>query len=164
MTYFTNENHLQQEGENMNDYSKIFTDFLLRKEMKFTNSRKIILDTVFSLHDHFDIETLYETIKTKHNNVSRATIYRAIPLLIEAGLLKKSLRSLSKDKYEHIFGHPSHLHLICDKCGKIIEEVDKDVENLLNKIAIKYDFKIKEVNVSLRGFCSDCVKVGSSNV
>jgi Fur family ferric uptake transcriptional regulator len=134
----------------------IFRDFLKTKGLKLTQPRRIILNTVFSTHEHFDVDALYDIIRKKHKNVSRATIYRTMPLLIEAGLIKQALRSQAKDHYEHIFGHTSHLHFICDKCGKIIEKESKQVEKIIQELAEPEGFKIRELNVSARGLCADC--------
>ncbi|MDY6915013.1 MAG: Fur family transcriptional regulator [Candidatus Cloacimonadota bacterium] len=134
----------------------IFRNFLKSKGLKLTQPRRIILNTVFSTHEHFNVDALYDIIRKKHKNVSRATIYRTMPLLIEAGLIKQALRCQAKDHYEHIFGHRSHLHFICDKCGKIIEKESKDVERLIKKLAADSDFTIREFNVGAKGLCKGC--------
>ena len=136
----------------------VFEKYLLSKDLKLTKPRKIILNTVFATHEHFNVDELYDQIRKKHKNVSRATIYRTIPLLVEAGLIKQSLRCLAKDHYEHTFGHDRHLHLICEKCGKIIEVESKEAENILNKLAKIHNFNIKEFNVGAKGICKKCRK------
>ncbi len=142
----------------MENEMKIFKDFLVSKSLKLTRPRKIILREVFQNHDHFTVDELFEQIREKHSNVSRATIYRTMPLLIDAGLLKQSLRCEAKDRYEHIYGHEKHLHFICDRCGKIIEIELKQLENILNDMAKEYDFKIREYNLGARGLCKECQK------
>ena len=136
----------------------VFEKYLQSKELKLTQPRKIILNAVFSTHEHFNVDELYDQIRKKHKDVSRATIYRTIPLLMEAGLIKQSLRCLAKDHYEHTYGHNRHFHLICEKCGKIIEVESKETENILNKLAKKHNFNIKEYNVGAKGICKKCKK------
>jgi len=140
----------------MNSYEKVFISFLRKKGLKLTNPRRIILDAVFSNHGHFDIETLYDQIRSEHKGVSRATIYRTVPLLVEAGLIKKPLRQDSKDHYEHSYRHRKHLHLVCSNCGKIIEAVSKKVEEELLQIADKNDFTLDEYNLTVYGVCHKC--------
>ena len=142
----------------MEKQERIFEDFLKTKELKLTQPRKIILNTVFATHKHFNVDELYDQIRKKHKDVSRATIYRTIPLLVESGLIKQSLRCLAKDHYEHTYGHDRHLHLNCEKCGKIIEVESKEAENILNKLAKLHNFDIKEYNVGAKGLCKKCKK------
>ncbi|MFC1887938.1 Fur family transcriptional regulator [Candidatus Cloacimonadota bacterium] len=145
----------------MNSYEKAFIGYLKERGLKLTKPRRIILEAVFKNHGHFDIETLYDQIKVEHKGVSRATIYRTIPLLVEAGLIKKPLRQGFKDHYEHTYGHMNHLHLLCTECGKIIEVGTKQVENQLLDIVSKNDFHLSEYNISISGVCNKCQKKSS---
>ncbi len=138
----------------------LYRDFLKSKDLKMTKPRLIIMEAVFENHEHFNIDDLYEQIRKKHKNVSRATIYRTVPLLVEAGLIKQSLRCESKDIYEHTYGHENHLHCICDNCGKIIESGFSDVAILIDLLAKNENFEIKEYNLGARGLCKDCQKKG----
>ncbi len=140
----------------MQDHVKIFEDYLKKHNLKLTRPRHVILAAVFANHSHFDVDALYDQIHQKYTDVSRATIYRTMPLLIEAGLIKRSLRSQARDHYEHIFGHKHHLHLICNKCGSIIEAESAAVEALLQNLAKRYNFTITECNIGARGLCEKC--------
>ncbi|MCK4957332.1 MAG: transcriptional repressor [Candidatus Cloacimonetes bacterium] len=147
----------------MNQEQKIFKEFLQKKGLKLTKPRQIILEEVFLTHKHFNVDQLYDQIKIKYSNVSRATIYRTMPLLIEASLIKNALRCEAKDHYEHIYGHERHLHLICNKCGTIIEAEISDMEQLLNQIAETKKFHIEDYNVGARGVCVNCLKDGTNS-
>lgn len=142
----------------MYSYEKAFVNFLRKRGLKLTNPRRIILQAVFANHGHFDIETLYDQIRAEHKGVSRATIYRSIPLLVEAGLIKRPLRQGSKDRYEHTYRHKDHFHLLCSECGKIIEAGSKEVEKRLRDIAEKHKFEIDELNIIVSGLCKKCQK------
>jgi len=137
---------------------ELYREFLKSKDLKLTKPRLIIMEAVFENHEHFNVDDLYEQIRKKHKNVSRATIYRTVPLLVESGLIKQSLRCESKDIYEHTYGHENHLHFICVNCGKIIESGFNDVAELINKLAEKENFKISEYNLGARGLCENCQK------
>jgi len=158
LTHIAIENYLQLENERliMLDHESVFENFLKTKGLKLTKPRKIILDEVFKDHGHFNVDALYDLIRKDHNNVSRATIYRTMPLLVGSGLIKQSLRCQAKDHYEHIHGHPSHLHLICVKCGRIIEVESKSIEATLLDLSQKKGFTIKEFNVGAKGICKKC--------
>lgn len=142
----------------MKKYDAVFEDFLRTKSLKMTSPRKIILEAVFKTHNHFDVDSLYDIIREKHSNVSRATIYRTIPLLIEAGLVKQSLRCQAKDQYENTYGQKRHLHFLCIQCGKIIETESDEVEKLLADLAKIEKFVIKDYNLGAKGLCADCKK------
>ncbi len=137
---------------------EIFEKFLDRKGLKMTRSRKTILDAVFETHDHFNADQLYEQIRLQDQTVSRATVYRTIPLLVETGLVKQSMRRNSKNYYEHIYGHPSHLHLICTRCGGIFEVKSGSLEKELRALCRKRDFRIGEFSISVKGYCRKCTE------
>lgn len=105
----------------MEDFQALFSDFLARRGMKFTEPRRQILEAVFALHEHFNAEQLYDKVRKLSAEVSLATVYRTLPLLVEAGLIQLSLRFSSRDVYEHIFGHPRHVHWVCSNCGSVQE-------------------------------------------
>ena len=142
----------------MQEHEVIFESFLERKGLKLTQPRKLILNTVFNLHEHFDIEQLYDIIHKDHSEVSRATVYRLIPLLVESGLIQKSVRGDTRDKYEHIFGHTRHAHWVCKECGTVIETVIQRLMKLLQYQAKEMRFSITDTSLELRGVCSNCNK------
>lgn len=141
----------------MGEELKIFRTFLQKKGLKLTKPREVILEEVFLTHEHFNVDDLYDQIRAKNDNVSRATVYRTIPLLVEAKLIKNALRCAAKDHYEHIYGHDRHLHLICNSCGEIIEAKISEIEVTLKKIAKEHNFQIADYNVGARGTCQNCL-------
>ena len=134
-----------------------FKNYLKSKGLKFTPERQTILEGVFSLHNHFDVEEIFEKIRKRGEYISRATIYRTIPLLVESGLMREALRCHDKVHYEHIFGHGHHDHLVCVKCGRIIEFKYDKIETLQDAICKKYDFRPIEHRLGIRGYCKKCL-------
>jgi len=132
-----------------------FEEFLKLKELKFTSERKLILKAIFSFHKHFDVEELFEKLREQGNNVSRATIYRTIPLLLQSGLLSETLRCQDKNKirYENIFNKKHHDHLVCVKCGKIIEFFDERIEKIQEEVCRQYNFVPIEHRLRIKGYC-----------
>ncbi len=135
---------------------KIFTDYLKQKNLKVTGEREQILEAVFETHEHFDAEELLMTFKTKKISVSRATIYRTLDLLIECRLVKKLYFGESQARYEHVFGHDHHDHLICSNCGKIIEFYSDQLEAVQSRICGQYDFKELDHSLRIFGVCREC--------
>jgi len=135
-----------------------FEEYLKSKELKYTSERKLILKEIFSLYKHFDVEELFEKLRKQGNNVSRATIYRTIPLLIQSGLITETFRCQDKISYENIFNKKHHDHLLCIKCGKTIEFFNEKIERLQNEVCKKYNFKPLEHRLGIKGYCEECYK------
>jgi Fur family ferric uptake transcriptional regulator len=142
----------------MKKEKEIFGKYLIEKGLKFTPGRKLVLEEVFSRHDHFDAEDLFQVFRSRGEDVSRATIYRTLPLLVESGLVQEAMRCGERICYEHIYGHRSHGHLICIKCGKIIEFENSALEKIKMKVCDEYDFKSVEFRFGVKGYCKDCQK------
>ncbi|UCD83748.1 MAG: transcriptional repressor [Deltaproteobacteria bacterium] len=135
----------------------IFESHLKTKGLKLTPQRKAILEEVFASHEHFDIEELFANLRNKGKRISRATIYRTLPLLVESNLIKEAFRYQDKVSYEHIFGHGHHDHLLCIKCGRIIEFMDEKIEELQEAVCKKYGFKPTEHRLGIKGYCKKCI-------
>lgn len=133
-----------------------FQEFLEQKGLKFTPERQAILREISSLHKHFDVDGLYEILGKNGKNISRATIYRTLPFLIECGLIKEALRGQPKITYEYIFGRSHHDHLVCVKCGKIIEFRNDKIEKLQEMVCRKYNFHPLEHRLGIKGYCKEC--------
>ncbi len=140
----------------MQEYEKIFRDFLKRRGLKLTEPRKLILDAAFSVHHHFTVEQLFRLVKAESSLVSLATVYRTLPLLIEAGLLQQSMRSSSRDSFEHILGHPRHIHWICEACGAVIESDLDEVKPIVESDAERFKFELREIKLNVIGLCWKC--------
>ncbi len=142
----------------MKKEKEIFKKYLVEKGLKLTSEREKILKEVFSRHDHFDAEALFQVFHDRGENISRATIYRTLPLLVESGLAQEAMRCGEKICYEHIYGHRSHGHMICMGCGKIIEFENVKLEEIKRKACEKYGFKPTEFRFGVKGYCKDCQK------
>jgi len=142
----------------MKKEKEIFKKYLVERGLKLTSEREQILKEIFSRHDHFDAEALFQVFHDKGENISRATIYRTLPLLVESGLVQEAMRCGEKICYEHIYGHRSHGHMICMGCGKIIEFENVKLEEIKRKACEKYGFKPTEFRFGVKGYCKDCQK------
>ena len=135
-----------------------FEEFLKLKELKYTSERKLILKAIFSFHKHFDVEELFEKLRKQGDNVSRATIYRTIPLLIQSGLITETLHCQDKTSYENIFNKKHHDHLVCINCGKIIEFYNEKIEKLQEEVCREHNFVPIEHRLGIKGYCKNCYK------
>lgn len=134
----------------------ILKEYLAKKGLRLTLERERILEEVFSRHDHFDAETIFQVFHEIGEDISRATIYRTMPLLVESGLVQEAMRCGERVQYEHIYGHKSHGHLVCIKCGKITEFENDKLEKLKEKVCKEHRFKPTEFRFGIKGYCRDC--------
>lgn len=142
----------------MTNIEQQFEEFLKSKELKYTSERKLILEAIFFFHKHFDVEELFERLRKQGDDVSRATIYRTIPLLLQSGLIAETFRCQNKVSYENIFNKRHHDHLLCIKCGKIIEFYNRKIEELQEEVCREYNFVPVEHRLGIKGYCKDCYK------
>jgi len=148
----------------MSEQEAIFSAYLLRLGHKLTRPRQIILEAVFKTHRHFNAEMLYLQLLRAKQDVSLATIYRTLPMLIESGLIRQSHRMESTDYYEHVLGHPDHFHLVCKHCGAVIETALSPLSQIVSSVAEGKQFNLEEVHLTVFGFCKDCAKLSSDGV
>ncbi len=142
----------------MNEKSNQLLDIIKNKNINFTSERKLILQIIQDYNTHFDAEELHDYIIKKGEKLSRATIYRSLALFTEGGIIKQTIRKQGRAVYELVLGQNHHDHLICIKCGNIIEFVNPDIEELQNTVCEKYDFKPVEHTLSIKGLCKECLK------
>ncbi len=135
-----------------------FREFLVTKGERLTRERSIIVEEVFTQHEHFDADTLIARLGAdkKGRRVSRATVYRALNLLVEAGLLRKVARPNGSEVYEHDYGYPQHDHLICAKCGELIEFTNESISAIVDKVCAQHGFIKSGHRLEVYGVCSKC--------
>jgi Fur family ferric uptake transcriptional regulator len=133
-----------------------FRDFLSTKGLKLTKERNEILDEILSIKKHFDPEELFIKLKQKGSKVSRASVYRTIPLLLESGIIEEVEKIDRHAHYEKVSSNEHHDHMICLKCGKIIEFFSPTLEMLQNEICEKERFKCIKHFLEIHGYCKDC--------
>src|SRR5712691_2807634 len=100
------------------------------RSQRFTGQQRDMVRYIFSKHNHFDADQLIDEMKQEGFHVSRATIYRHLHQLVDAGLLRR-LNIGTRTHYEHDYGYPQHDHLYCQTCRKMIEFQSADLEQLL---------------------------------
>jgi Fur family ferric uptake transcriptional regulator len=140
----------------LNTKEEQFRGYLKSKGLRFTPERRLILEAVFSIEDHFEAVDLLLKLWQQGSRVSKATIYRTLPFLVKSGLLREVVFGEKHAHYEHIYGHQHHDHLVCVNCGKIIEFSSESMENLQTEICLKHDFEAISHKFEITGYCKDC--------
>jgi Fur family ferric uptake transcriptional regulator len=140
-----------------------FEAFLRTRSLKLTSQREAIFERAFATHEHFTAETLHRWMtdeqESSSKGVSRATVYRTLGLLEEAGFIGSLDSGRGELMYEHLLGHEHHDHLVCSKCGKIEEFRNDTIESLQEQVAKEHGFVLLRHSLRLEGHCRDCAKV-----
>ncbi|SFV61909.1 Ferric uptake regulation protein FUR [hydrothermal vent metagenome] len=144
----------------MIDYETLLISFkkiLKDNGLKFTKQRDIILKTLYSNSGHFTPEELLLIIKKSYPDIKIgiATIYRTLSLLEESKIVDSISFGAKGKKYE-IGVKEHHDHLLCIKCGKIIEFLDETIELQQEIIAKKFNFEMTGHNMNIIGICNEC--------
>ena len=133
-----------------------FKNILRREGLKYTPQRVAVLEEVLKDQGHRECEDIYLALRQKGSHVSRATIYRTMDILVKNDFARKMEIGDGRARYESKVDSPHHDHIVCTSCGKIMEFVDQDVEDLQNKIAKRYHFKLQRHIHHLFGICKEC--------
>ena len=140
------------------DQIKIFSDFLVKKGLKTTNQRKIILQTFLNSRSHCSTEDLYLKIRKKYPKIGYATVHRTLKLLVECGVAIEQRFGDGHARFEPLQLDKHHDHLVCQECGLIIEFEAPQIEELQKLVAATHEFTIKKHRHELYGLCSRCRK------
>lgn len=135
------------------EVKEIFTAYLEKKELRKTNERYSILEEIYAFKGHFDVEALYSQMKNQHMQVSRATVYNTLDILVECGLVSKHQFGQNQAQYEKSFGSRQHDHLICTDCQKVIEFCDPRIHNIQKSVEDLLEFNILNHSLLLYGAC-----------
>jgi Fur family ferric uptake transcriptional regulator len=139
-----------------------FMEFLAQKNLRITSQRQVIIDTVFSTDKHFTAEELLEWSRAKDRSVSRATVYRTLPLLTESGLVQEMDFGKDYKFYDPNYAdHPNHNHIICQDCERIVEFESEKIDKLENEISHKLGFAVKSQRLQIRASCQELKKLGT---
>jgi Fur family ferric uptake transcriptional regulator len=134
---------------------QIFTNYLKEHSLRKTSERFAILDRIYSIEGHFDIESLYVFMKENNYQVSRATLYNNIDLLLDCKLIIKHQFGNNVAQFEKAYNSSIHNHLICTICGKIKEFSDTNIKRAIHTKKIK-NFNISHYSLYIYGVCSQC--------
>ena len=117
-----------------------FKNYLKEKGLRYTRQREDVLRKILETKGHFEIEDIVIDFKKQNLDVSRSTVYRTLNILKELGIVNEVIKYKNKTLYE-VALKEHHDHLVCEKCGKIIEFHSEEIEKLQNRICKEYNFE-----------------------
>ncbi len=137
---------------------EIFESHIRNKNLKHTEQRAQILKTFLETERHLTAEELYILVKKAYPSIGYAAICRTIKLLCECELCRELKVEDGVTRYEHLYGHEHHDHLICLKCGKFKEIYSPKLEKIQNELVKKYGYVQEKHKLDIFGLCPKCAK------
>jgi len=142
--------------ENIKETVKqMLTEYLQKNGHRKTPERYAILDMIYTIKGHFDVDTLYHSMEDEGQfRVSRATLYNTIILLLDANLVIRHQFGNSS-QYERAYKNETHHHMICTECGKVTELEDENLKKAIVETKLK-KFTASHYSLYIYGVCSKC--------
>jgi Fur family transcriptional regulator, ferric uptake regulator len=134
-----------------------FERYLAGRDLRLTSARRAIVEAVLARPGHFPIEDLVADLRRRGIRGSKATVYRALPLLTEAGILQSAVITGDTKSYEAAVGGEHHDHLVCRQCSRVVEFEFEAFEILQREIASRHGFRLEGHHHQLVGTCPECL-------
>ena len=131
-------------------------EYIARHGLKHSRQRERIAETFLQMGGHVSVEELVARVRRVDPRISVATVYRTMKLLHECGLAHARNFGDGQTRYEAAAGRDHHDHLICTRCGTIVEFENDRIEAMQDAVARKHDFLVTSHKMELYGLCRAC--------
>jgi Fur family ferric uptake transcriptional regulator len=135
---------------------QVLTEYLREKNLKITPHRELILEIFLDQEGHRSVEDIYKSVKRQDPRVGYTTVYRTMKLLTECGLAREIDLADGITRYEHLFNHEHHDHMICMECGTSIEFLNPEIEAIQEVASRQLGFKVADHKLQIYGLCRKC--------
>ena len=129
-----------------------------QKGLKYSSKRTKIIEYFIKADRHFTVEQLYDEIKKIDPKIGYSTVYRTLKLLVGCGLANIHRFGEEEAKFELIHKQQHHDHLVCTRCGRIIEFKHDGIEKFQKDVARRHNFLVNNHELQIFGLCEDCQK------
>ncbi len=138
--------------------SKASSEPLRKYGIRSTRQRELLFELLNNAHTHLNADQLYELAKKRDDKINRVTVYRTLKVLKEEGLIDE-LDLLHFEGDQHYYEtrlKREHAHLVCMKCGNVMEFFGSQLQEMKSQIENDFGFKIDVMRTEIGGLCADC--------
>jgi len=121
-----------------------------------SSKRDLIVNVFLRQEGHLSADHLVDLIKREDQKISRATVYRTLQWMVDAGIARKVDFGEGRFRFEHSYRHPRHFHLICKTCNQTFEFLSSDIESLIEEVAAARNFSARQSVLQIYGTCETC--------
>jgi Fur family transcriptional regulator, ferric uptake regulator len=133
-----------------------FRRYLREHRQPVTRQRDLVAQAVFLSQDHPSVEGIRRALRERGEHVGTATVYRTLEVLVQSGLVRAHDFGEGFRRYEPMAAQTDHEHLICERCGRVIEFQNDRLERMLPIIADEHGFQHQRHRLEIYGVCRDC--------
>src|SRR6187401_2799719 len=123
---------------------------------KRSSKRDFIVNVFLRQEGHLTADNLVDLIRREDQRISRATIYRTLQWMVDAGIARRVDFGEGRFRFEHSYRHPRHFHLICKSCNQSFEFLSSDIETLVEEVAAARHFAARQSVLQIYGTCEAC--------
>jgi Fur family transcriptional regulator, ferric uptake regulator len=123
---------------------------------KRSSKREQIVNVFLRQEGHLSADDLVDLIRKDDHRISRATVYRTLQWMVDAGIARKVDFGEGRFRFEHSYRQPRHFHLICKSCHRSYEFLSSDIEGLVEEVAAARNFSASQSVVQIYGTCEEC--------
>ena len=133
-----------------------FRRHLREHHQPVTRQRDLVAQVVFLSEDHLSVERISRELRAQGERVGMATVYRTLVLLVESGLVRAHDFGEGFKRYEPMPTQADHEHLICERCGRVVEFSNERLERMLPVLADEHGFQHQRHRLEIYGVCREC--------
>ena len=130
---------------------------------KRSSKREQIVNVFLRQEGHLSADDLVDLIRKEDHRISRATVYRTLQWMVDAGIARKVDFGEGRFRFEHSYRQPRHFHLICKTCHRSFEFLSSDIEALIEEVSAARNFAASQSVVQIYGTCEEC-RTGRASV
>lgn len=135
---------------------EVLRKYLDAHGLKETAHRRLILEVFVSGEGHRSVEDIYQRVRQEDSRIGYTTVYRTMKLLSDSGLARAVDLSDGMMRYEHLYNHAHHDHMVCTQCGRSVEFFNAQIEKLQDEASAELGFTVVDHRLQIYGVCSQC--------
>jgi Fur family ferric uptake transcriptional regulator len=143
-------------AESIDEQLEVFAEYVKEKGLRRTRQRELVVKTFLQTEGHLSTDELYNLVRRADPKIGYATVFRTLKTLTDCGLARETDLGDGFTRFEHLYKHPHHHHILCIECNKTIEFYSPELEELQRKIVSEYDFEPVRYKFQVFGICREC--------